>query len=215
MIGARTALAAGAAFLFGFVAATLIEIEPIMGQPTPSAAASTGELRPVSAFASIRDRRARAAALFREAGKVFKHPRCVNCHADGESPLQTDRMQPHQPLVLRGTEGHGTPGLLCIACHGADNFDPARVPGDASWQLAPASMALEGRSLGQICRRIKNPARNGKRNIAAVLDHVMTDSLIIWAWSPGLGRAPPPGTHDAFVALMRAWVHAGAHCPPS
>jgi hypothetical protein len=76
-------------------------------------------------------------------------------------------------------------------------------------------MVLENRSLGQICEQIKDPARNGKRTIAAVLDHMMSDSLIIWAWSPGLRRAPPPGTHAEFVALMQAWVNAGAHCPAS
>jgi hypothetical protein len=208
------AFAGRAAFLFGLVAAMLIDLDEGVAQPALPSPPSRAGLRPVSAFAAISDVRARAVALFEEAGKVFRHPRCVNCHVDGDEPLQSDRMQPHQPPVVRGAEGHGAPGLRCSACHGADNFDPARAPGSAHWLLPPTTMVLENRSLGQICEQIKDPARNGKRTVAAVLDHMVSDSLIIWAWSPGLGRAPPPGTHAEFVALMQAWVNAGAYCPP-
>ena len=214
MKAARTAFETGAAFVFGLFAAALVGLEPGIGQPLPPAVTSAAELRPVSAFVDILDARARAVALFQEAGKVFRHPRCVNCHPAGEQPLQGDRMRPHQPLVVRGPDGHGASGLLCSTCHGTANFHPARVPGNAHWGLAPASMAFQGRSLGQICEQIKDPARNGNRSIAAVLDHVISDSLIIWAWSPGPGRTPPPGTNAEFVALLRAWVDAGAHCQP-
>jgi hypothetical protein len=215
VIGTRTAFVAGAVLLFTLAAAALVELESDVSQPAPGVTASTAALRPLSAFASITDARARAMALFQEAGKVFQHPRCMNCHAGGDHPLQSDRMQPHEPPVVRGTEGHGAPGLRCSACHGLANFDPAGVPGDAHWLLAPASMAWADRSLGQICEQIKDPARNGNRSIAAVIDHVISDSLIVWAWSPGLGRTPPPGTHATFVALMQAWADAGAHCPQS
>jgi hypothetical protein len=214
MIGVPMGFVGGTALLLGVVGATLIGLEPALGQPAPLSPPSTAELRPVSAFAAISDARARAVALFREAGKVFHHPRCVNCHVDGDHPLQTDHRQPHQPPVVRGTEGHGVPGLRCSACHGTANFDPARSPGSTHWLLAPTSMVLEGRSLGQICEQIKDPARNGNRTISAVLDHASSDSLIIWAWSPGSGRTPPPGTHAAFVALLQAWVDSGAYCPP-
>jgi hypothetical protein len=196
----------GVALLLGVLAAA---VAPGHAQPAPP-----GELRDVSAFAGMSDPRTRAIALFVEAGKVFRSPRCVNCHPAGEQPLQTDRMQPHQPLVMRGPDGHGMPGLLCSACHGTANFHPARVPGNAHWGLAPAQMIFQGRSLGHICEQIKDPTRNGGRDLAALLDHVVTDSLIVWAWSPGPGRLPPPGTNAQFVALLRAWTEAGAHCPP-
>jgi len=208
-----SALAGSVAFLFGVLAAMLIELDEGVAQPAPPAPPARAGLSPVSAFAAISDARARGVALFEEAGKVFRHPRCVNCHVDGDEPRQTDRVQPHQPPVVRGAEGHGSPGLRCSACHGADNFDPARAPGNAHWLLPPTTMVMENRSLGQICEQIKNPARNGKRTIAAVLDHMASDSLIIWAWSPGSGRTPPPGTHAEFIALMQAWVDAGAYCP--
>ncbi|MGH6816441.1 MAG: Isoquinoline 1-oxidoreductase subunit [Hyphomicrobiaceae bacterium] len=171
------------------------------------------ELRLVSSFAGIADPRARSIALFEEAGKVLQHPRCVNCHPVGDRPLQTDRMQPHQPLVVRGKDGHGVPGMACATCHHAANFDPARVPGDPHWHLAPASAGWQGKSLGFICEQIKDPARNGKRDIAAILNHMTTDSLIKWSWAPGAGRTSAPGTHSEFVALLRAWAETGAPCP--
>ncbi|MBX9588596.1 MAG: Isoquinoline 1-oxidoreductase subunit [Hyphomonadaceae bacterium] len=181
-------------------------------QGTPPAGGGD-ELRPVSSFAGIADTQSRSLALFQEAGKVLKHPRCVNCHPAGDRPAQGDRMQPHQPVVVRGKDGHGAPGLACATCHGRANFDPARVPGDPHWHLAPISMAWEGKSLGSICNQLKDPRRNGNRDVAAILKHVLTDSLVRWAWDPGPGRTPAPGSNAEFGALLQAWADTGAHCP--
>ena len=41
-------------------------------------------LRAPSAFASIANVEARSVAVFVEAGKVLRHPRCLNCHPDGD-----------------------------------------------------------------------------------------------------------------------------------
>jgi hypothetical protein len=207
-MGTRIALAAMAALVVG-ASTVLIGLAPGTGQPR----APEAELSPASGFAGIADPRARAVALFQEAGKVLQHPRCVNCHPAGDRPLQTDRREPHQPLVVRGADGHGAPGLACGTCHGAANYDPARMPGHREWHLAPASMAWEGRSLGAICEQIKDPARNGGKDMAALLHHMAEDSLVGWAWSPGPGRMPAPGTQRAFGELLRAWADAGAHCP--
>jgi len=186
--------------------------QPSVGQRASGPHLAT-ELRPVSTFGSIADTQARSVALFEEAGKVLQHPRCLNCHPVGDRPRQTDRMQPHQPLVVRGKDGHGAPGLPCATCHGGTNFDAAHVPGDPHWHLAPASMAWEGKTLAQICTQLKDPTRNGGRDVAAILKHVVTDSLVKWAWAPGPGRAPAPGTNAEFGALLDAWAATGAHCP--
>ena len=205
-------VAASASF-FGLAAATIVSTERTMAQPTPQASAN--DLRPATDFANIADRRARAIALLQEAGKVLLHPRCVNCHPADDSPRQSDRMRLHQPLVVRGADNQGAPGLTCNTCHGPANFDPARVPGHPEWHLAPLAMAWQGRSLGQICEQIKDRARNGDRDLNALLHHLGEDTLVGWAWSPGIGRTPAPGTQARFGEIMRAWADAGAACPAS
>jgi hypothetical protein len=207
----RFLLVAGAS---AFVVLAGAAVQHTLGRsPSSATAMLAGGLRPASSFAGITDPRARSIALFEEAGKVLQHPRCVNCHPASARPTQTDRMQPHRPLVVRGAEGHGAPGLICSVCHHAANYDPAGVPGHPEWRLAPASMAWAERSLGAICTQIKDPARNGGRDMAALLRHVAEDSLVGWAWSPGAERTPAPGTQAQFSALMRAWADTGAHCP--
>jgi hypothetical protein len=108
-------------------------------------------------------------------------------------------------LVLTGT-GAGVASLL--------NFDAAGVPGNPRWCLAATTMGWQGRSLGAICAQIKDPARNGGKDMVALLRHVSEDSLVGWAWSPGAGRTPVPGRQAGFAALMRAWADSGAGCPP-
>jgi hypothetical protein len=162
----QVTLAVGAALALGVAGAVLPTVDTKGQQASPPAVAATA-LRPVSAFAAIADERTRAIALFQEAAKVITHPRCMNCHPAGERPTQTERMQPHQPLVVRGADGHGAPGMMCATCHHAANYDPAGVPGHPDWHLAPLSMGWQGRSVAQICDQIKDRARNGGRDMAA------------------------------------------------
>lgn len=169
------------------------------------------DLRPPTEFTG--PPAARAAALFREAGRVFTHPRCINCHPAGARPLQGDDSRPHQPPVQRGPDGHGPVGMQCATCHGATNYDPAGIPGDGAWHLAPASMAWEGKSVGEICRQLRDPSRNGGRSLEAIAEHIAKDPLVGWAWHPGGTRTPAPGSQAQLGALVRAWIDAGAHCP--
>ena len=173
-------------------------------------------LRSPDAFASIKDANARSAALFQEAGKVIQHPRCVNCHPRTDRPLQGDAMQLHQPLAVRGKDGHGAVAMACSTCHGASNYVASAsvtVPGNPNWHLAPIEMAWEGKSLRQICQQIKDPKRNGGRTMAQIVDHMAHDSLVGWGWNPGGNRTPAPGTQQQLGDLMQAWVASGASCP--
>jgi len=170
------------------------------------------ELRSPSAFARIGDTAARSAALFTEAGKVLQHPRCLNCHPDGDRPSQGTGY-PHQPPVQRGDDGFGTTAMRCSTCHPAANFDPGRVPGHPKWHLAPASMAWQRRSLGEICEQVKDPARNGGHSLDQIVEHMTNDTLVGWAWTPGADREPAPGTQAGFGALIKAWADSGAACP--
>jgi mono/diheme cytochrome c family protein len=164
-------------------------------------------------FASIADTAARSAAIFTELGKVLTHPRCVNCHPAGDRPRQGDMARLHQPPVERGADGHGLPAMRCSICHQQANFDAAGMPGNPLWQLAPREMAWEGKTLAEICAQIKDPARNGNRSVDALIEHIGEDHLVGWAWAPGYGRQPAPGTQQQAGALVEAWVKTGAECP--
>lgn len=176
------------------------------------------ELRPPSSFADMPDAAARSTALFNEAAKVITHPRCMNCHPATDRPLQGNDQRPHLPRVAGGEGGTGVPGLNCTACHGRENVTLVgtslrSVPGHPKWHLAPLEMAWEGKSLGAICEQIKDPARNGGRDLAALHDHMAKDDLVGWGWNPGAGREPAPGTQALFGEIVKAWIDTGAHCP--
>jgi hypothetical protein len=164
-------------------------------------------------FSSIADTEARSAAIFTELGKVLTHPRCVNCHPAGDRPRQTEERRLHQPPVERGVDGHGTEAMRCSICHQNANFDPGRMPGHPEWHLAPREMAWEGKTLAEICEQVTDPARNGGRKVEDLIHHIGTDTLVGWAWHPGFGRSPAPGTQKEAGALVDAWVKSGAVCP--
>jgi len=200
------ALAAGAFAAVGLAVASSA-MEPLKNTVT---------LKAASSFDSIKDKTARSVALFQEAGKVINSPRCMNCHPAGERPTQSDKMTPHQPLVVRGVDGHGpVGGLTCATCHHETNFDPANVPGNPKWGVAPLEMAWQGKSLGQICEQIKDIKRNGGKSLDAIVKHMDEDELVGWAWAPGGNRIPAPGTQKAFGDIIKAWADAGATCPNS
>jgi len=152
-------------------------------------------------------------APFEPIASVVMHPRCINCHQD-KSPKQTDLKIVHRPLVVRGKDGHGVPTQRCQTCHQATNTADGFVPGVADWHLAPLSMLWEGLTKAQICEQMKDPARNGGRTTGrAVIEHMKTDPLVLWAWTPGVGRTTPPLSHEKFVETLDAWVRAGMPCP--
>jgi hypothetical protein len=183
----------------------------LTGYAASQTASST--LASAESFGSIADTDARSVAIFTELGKVLTHPRCVNCHPAGDRPRQGDESRLHQPPVARSVDGHGTETMRCSICHQNANFDPGRVPGHPEWHLAPREMAWEGKTPAEICVQIKDPARNGGRQVEDLVHHIGTDTLVGWAWSPGFGRAPAPGTQREAGALVDAWIKTGAVCP--
>ena len=170
-------------------------------------------LASADSFAVISDTEARSAAIFTELGKVLTHPRCTNCHPAGDRPRQGDESRLHQPPVTRGADGHGLETMRCSICHGNANFDSGRMPGHPEWHLAPREMAWEGKTLAEICAQIKDPGRNGGRKVEDLIHHIGEDTLVGWAWHPGFGRSPAPGTQAQAGALVEAWVRTGAACP--
>jgi len=174
-------------------------------------------LRPASAFLAIRDQHARSVALFEEAAKVITSPRCLNCHPSTREPTQGNDLHAHLPPMSAGVNGDGA-GMPCASCHGPTNAATRAdsiisIPGNPQWKLAPASMAWQGKSVREICLQVQDPARNGGRTLAMVREHLATDTLVGWAWNPGEGRVPAPGTQAQLAALVDAWMATGAECP--
>jgi hypothetical protein len=190
----------------------------LSGSPADDAPPQRLMLKPVQAFAQISDERTRSAALFTEAGKVIQSPRCLNCHPVTRQPTQGNDLHAHVPFMTAGADDHGASGLPCRSCHGPSNVGTLAasirsIPGNARWSLAPASMAWQGKSLAQICIQIKDAARNGGRTLAAIREHAAEDPLVGWAWHPGEGREPAPGSQAKFGELIEAWIATGAQCP--
>jgi hypothetical protein len=118
--------------------------------------------------------------------------------------------------VERGPQGTGKNGLLCSTCHQEKNLPGNGLPpGAPEWSLPPADtpMVFEKRSPRQLCEQLKDPARNGKRSPADVVEHVREAPLVLWGWHPGDGRTPVPMPHEEFVRLMSEWADKGAACP--
>jgi hypothetical protein len=159
-------------------------------------------------------------AAFETMRAVFQHPRCQNCHPAGDAPLQGDASTPHKQNVQRGHDGTGGVGLACTTCHGAAN-PPASYgehipPGTSEpWRMPTADkpMVFVGMSPHALCEQLKDPARNGGRDLAALRSH-LDDPLVTWAWDPGAGRTPVPTPRAEFLHAFESWASAGAPCPP-
>lgn len=182
--------------------------------PVTRPLADRTHLRTVQSFDTLADAPTRSRALFLEASRVLLHPRCANCHPSGDTPLQGMQGALHDPPVVRGPEEEGVPGMECQGCHQDHNLELARVPGAPQWHLAPKVMAWVGKTPHQVCEQMKDPARNGGRTLAQIVDHNTNDKLVGWGWAPGHDREPAPGTQKGFGALIAAWVESGAGCPP-
>lgn len=186
----------------------------------PGGAAQAEEingLKTAVSFESIESEQARSVAIFEEMAKVITHARCVNCHPVTGGPLQGDSQKPHSPPIPRTEDNFGVVAMRCTTCHGEENRpflgETGSVPGNGHWQLAPQSMGWVGLTVPEICAQLKDPERNGGRTLEEVAHHMGHDTLVGWAWTPGEGREPAPGTWEGFAELAVNWIETGAACP--
>lgn len=186
---------------------------PSLGSAQPAVQpVSHQSLKAPADFDSIGDKADRSKAIFTEIGKALTSPRCMNCHPAGEHPLQGADHHDHQPPVWRDVTN-------CSGCHTEANYTLhegatySSIPGHPRWGLAPLSMAWQNKSLGDICRQIKDTNRNGGRDLALLQEHIAKDDIVAWAWNPGEGREPAPGTQEQLGKLTQAWIDSGAECP--
>jgi mono/diheme cytochrome c family protein len=155
-------------------------------------------------------------AAFLEVYKVLMHPRCMNCHPSGDSPLQGDDSHVHMQNVKRGEDGKGKYALKCANCHQDTNLPGANMPpGNPNWHLPKKDMPLvfQGKSPRELADQLKDPRRNGGRTLEQLVEHVTNDKLVQWGWEPGDGRTKPPLSHEEFVKKFREWVEKGAASP--
>jgi hypothetical protein len=169
-----------------------------------------------STHAVIQRDDARARTAFMSIVPVLKHPRCLNCHANGDFPRQGDDNHPHLQNVKRGPLGQGVTAQKCSTCHQSENVAGLNMPpGAPNWHLPPPNMPMiwEGKTPGEICRQIKDPKQNNNKSVAAIVEHVTSDKLVLWGWNPGEGRTLPPMNHDEFAAKFAEWARYGTACP--
>ena len=155
-------------------------------------------------------------ALFTAFVPVLRHPRCMNCHSQGDYPRQGDDGHPHTMNVKRGPVGMGVTAEKCSTCHQDHNLDGAHLPpGAPGWRLPPPSMPMiwQGLTDPQLCQSIKDPKQNRGRNLNQLVEHLTEDKLVMWGWNPGEGRTPVPIPQDEFSKMVKQWQAAGAPCP--
>ncbi|HVV82047.1 MAG TPA: hypothetical protein VHE35_03165 [Kofleriaceae bacterium] len=193
---------------------------PLVAIAALAAAACSSPAKPPAPPAPAADaQRVAGLAAFETVRGVLQHPRCQNCHPDGDAPLQGDDGHVHSQHVLRGPTGTGEVGEECTTCHGPanppSNYGLHIPPGvSVGWHMpAPEQkLVFVGRTPHDLCEQIKDPARNGGKDLAALRAHLDTP-LVLWGWDPGFGRAPVPTPRATFLAAWEAWAAAGAPCP--
>jgi hypothetical protein len=161
---------------------------------------------------------AESVRLYMQMHAVLSHPRCINCHPRDDAPKQGLDQHVHIPPITRGPHDRGPLGLSCSACHTHANYDPGGVPGAPGWHLAPASMAWEDKSAGELCRALTDRSKNGNRDLQATVEHLTEDKLVAWGWEPGINvygkpREPVPVPKAEFNRTVMAWAETGGACP--
>jgi hypothetical protein len=137
----------------------------------------------------------------------------MNCHPAGDAPKIGDRGALHRMNVTRTSPAAGLP---CATCHRAANSErPHGPPGVPGWRMpgADTPMTFENVPLRALCERLKDPTRNGGKRVRDLEEHFAKDPLVLWAYSPGPGRTPPPIAHERLVEHVKRWALAGAPCP--
>ena len=153
------------------------------------------------------------ADLFAPVAAVLRHPRCMNCHPRDDRPRQGDDRHKHLQNIVRGPDDMGFVNARCAACHRDENNQHSGVPGAPTWHLAPLSMGWQGLNDAELCSTLVDKSKNGGKDIAALVEHMDKDKVVLWGWDPGGDRAPVSTPHPEFVTQLKAWEAAGAPCP--
>ena len=157
---------------------------------------------------------------------VVTHPRCANCHVGPDNiPMWTgpefDRPGPHGMAINAGESRIGAETLACATCHVTSDA-PNEIAHAAphvgiEWRLAPVEFQWFDVPGADICDRLRDPATNGGRDAAGLVEHLRDDvahqGFVLWGWQPGGDREPAPGTLEDHIRDMGVWGAAGQPCP--
>ena len=155
--------------------------------------------------------------------EVTSHPRCANCHVGAsDRPMWSGpsygKTRPHGMNISAGESRIGVEFIPCATCHvtasgPVDNATPHAAPKvTADWQLAPVEADWFGKSSREICIQLRDPDRNGGRDMIDLASHLDHDVILHWAWSPGGGREPAPYSLQEHVKDILIWGVAGFPC---
>ena len=139
--------------------------------------------------------------------KVLVSPRCMNCHPKGDIPLQGDDSHLHRQGARRGLDGNGVYALKCTNCHQPKNVPGLYMPpGNPKWRLPPSNlkMVFECKSPKSLALQLKDLKRNGNKTLSQLIDHDITDKLVLGGWDPGDGRTLSPLGHEEFAINFKA-----------
>jgi len=163
-------------------------------------------------------------AAFARIYEVASHPRCANCHVGAsDRPMWSGpaygRTRPHGMNVRAGDSRIGVEYIPCASCHVDDSATERGNPAPheaprvaAAWALAPAEARWFGKSASEICTQLRDPERNGGRDMLELAAHLDHDLILHWAWNPGGGREPAPYSLQEHVDDILAWGTAGFPC---
>ncbi len=157
---------------------------------------------------------------------VASHPRCANCHTDENNvPMWSGpsygKTRPHGMNINAGMSRIGIESMPCTTCH-TQSTKPNTIPHAPPhtghvWMLAPVEFVWFGKDTQTICAQMRDPERNGGRDGAGLVEHILHDAeikaFITWGFNPGGGREPAPGTMQDHLNDMVTWTAAGMPCP--
>lgn len=157
--------------------------------------------------------------------EVASHPRCSNCHVGADNrPMWSGpsygKSRQHGMNINAGESRIGAESIACSTCHTTKSSDwaaanqmPHAAPRVAmGWQLAPVEAEWFGKSSVEVCNQLRDPERNGDRDMMALAAHLDHDLILHWAWNPGGGREPAPYSLQEHVDDILTWGVAGMPC---
>ena len=152
-------------------------------------------------------RQQRSAALFTELGKVLD-PSALRELPSGRRPPAPRRLGRLAPAAGRARCGRPWASRPCAARSATKRPISTRPACRATRSGISRRVKWRGKARRSLrfCAQIKDPARNGGRSVEDLIHHIGDDTLVGWAWAPGFGRQPAPGTQKQAGALVDAWV---------